>query len=62
MIANNNDRLGKKLWTDGKDGDLVKLNCYKNGREEATGISDTIEKKLKKITDKNNQLKELDYI
>ena len=48
LISKNNDRLGKKLWTDGKDGELVKLTCYKNGREEATGISDIIEQKLKK--------------
>jgi len=48
LIAKNTDRLGKKLWTDSKDGDLVKLVCYKNGREEAIGVSDVIEKKLKK--------------
>jgi len=48
LIAKNNDRLGKKLWTDGKVGELIKLTCYKNGREEATGISDIIEQKLKK--------------
>ena len=48
LIAKNKDRLGKKLWTDRKDGELVKLTCYKNGREEATGISDIIEQKLKK--------------
>ncbi len=48
LISKNNDRLGKKLWTDGKDGELIKLTCYKNGREEATGISDIIEQKLKK--------------
>ena len=48
LIAKNNDRLGKKLWTDGKDGELIKLTCYKNGREEATGISNIIEQKLKK--------------
>ena len=35
LIANNNDRLGKKLWTDSKEGELVKLSCYKNGKEEA---------------------------
>ena len=44
LIAKNSDRLGKKLWTDSKDGDPVKLICYKNGREEATGVSDIIEK------------------
>ncbi len=39
LISKNNDRVGKKLWTDSKDGELVKLTCYKNGREEATGIA-----------------------
>jgi len=48
LISKNNDRLGKKLWTDGKVGELIKLTCYKNGREEATGISDIIEQNLKK--------------
>ena len=48
LISKNNERLVKKLWTDGKDGELIKLTCYKNGREEATGISDIIEQKLKK--------------
>ena len=54
LISKNNNRLGKKLWTDGKDGELVKLTCYKNGREEATGISDIIEQKLKKKYSLNN--------
>jgi len=54
LISKNNDRLGKKLWTDSKDGELVKLTCYKNGREEAIGISDTIEQKLKKKYSLNN--------
>ena len=48
LISKNNDRLGKKLWTDGEKGELVKLTCYKNGKEEARGVSDIIEKKLKK--------------
>ena len=30
-----------------KSGELVKLNCYTTGKEEAQGISDIIEKKLK---------------
>ena len=54
LIAKNNDRLGKKLWTDSTDGELVKLACYKNGKEEATGISDIIEQKLKKKYSLNN--------
>jgi len=54
LISKNSDRLGKKLWTDSKDGDPVKLICYKNGREEAIGVSDIIEKKLKKKYSLNN--------
>ena len=54
LIAKNTDRVGKKLWTDSKDGDPVRLTCYKNGKEEATGISDIIEKKLKKKYSLNN--------
>ena len=54
LISKNNDRLGKKLWTDSLDGELVKLTCYKNGRDEATGISDIIEQKLKKKYSLNN--------
>ena len=54
LISKNNDRLGKKLWTDGKDGEPVKLTCYKNGREEAIGISDIIEQNIKKKYSLNN--------
>jgi len=54
LIANNQDRLGKKLWTDGEYGELVKLNCYKSGKDEAINISDIIEKKLKKNFSYNN--------
>ena len=54
LIAKNTDRLGKKLWTESKSGEPVKLNCYKNGREEAVGVSDIIEKKLKKKYSLNN--------
>ena len=44
LISNNNSRMGKKLWSSSDGGSLVKLNCYANGREEAIGISDIIEK------------------
>ena len=54
LISKNTDRLGKKLWTDSKNGDPVKLACYKNGRDEAVGVSDIIEKKLKKKYSLNN--------
>ena len=54
LISKNSDRLGKKLWTASQDGDPVNLSCYKNGRDEATGVSDIIEKNLKKKYSLNN--------
>ena len=33
---------------------MVKLNCFKNGKDEAIGISDEIEKNLKKKISLNN--------
>ncbi len=48
LISNNSSRVGKKLWSSSNQGELVKLNCYKTGKEEAQGISDIIEKKIKK--------------
>ena len=47
LIMNNQNRVGKTLTTTMEEGDLVKLNCFKNGKDEAIGISDEIEKKLK---------------
>ena len=44
LISNNQNRVGKNLKATMEDGDLVYLNCYKNGKDEATGISDEIEK------------------
>ena len=54
LIANNQNRVGKTLTTTMEEGDLVKLNCFKNGKDEAVGISDEIEKKLKKKYSYNN--------
>ncbi len=48
LIKNNQNRVGKNLETTKDVGDLVKLNCFKNGKDEATGVSDEIEKKIKK--------------
>ena len=48
LISNNQNRVGKTLTTTMEEGDLVKLNCFKNGKDEAIGLSDEIEKKLKK--------------
>jgi DNA helicase II / ATP-dependent DNA helicase PcrA len=48
LISNNSNRVGKKLWSSADQGELVKLNCYRTGKEEAQGISDIIEHNLKK--------------
>jgi len=50
LISNNQNRVGKTLKTDMEDGDLVKLNCFKNGKDEAIGISDEIEKIKEKFS------------
>ena len=47
LISHNKKRVGKTLRTNLNDGDLVKLNCFRNGKEEAIGLSDEIEKNLK---------------
>ena len=54
LISHNKDRLGKKLWTDGDEGERVKLNCYKNGKEEAQEVAGIIEQKIKKKDSLNN--------
>ena len=48
LISNNSGRVGKKLWSSAGQGERVKLNCYRSGKEEAQGISDIIEQKIKK--------------
>ena len=47
MISNNQNRVGKTLKSTKNKGDLVKLNCFKNGKDEAIGISDELEQNLK---------------
>ncbi|MDC1146529.1 UvrD-helicase domain-containing protein [Candidatus Pelagibacter sp.] len=54
LIANNQNRVGKTLKTTMEVGDLVKLNCFKNGKDEAIGVSDEIEQRLKKKYSFNN--------
>jgi DNA helicase-2/ATP-dependent DNA helicase PcrA len=48
LIANNQNRVGKTLVSNMEEGDLIKLNCFKNGKDEAVGVSDEIEKNLQK--------------
>ncbi len=50
LISNNEKRVGKTLESTMEDGDLIKLNCFKSGKDEATGISDEIEKIKKKFS------------
>ena len=54
LISNNQNRVGKNLITTMDEGDLVQLNCFKNGKDEAIGISDEIEKKINKKFSLNN--------
>jgi DNA helicase II / ATP-dependent DNA helicase PcrA len=54
LIENNQNRVGKTLRTTMKEGDLVSLNCFKNGKDEAIAVADEIEKKLKKNFSFNN--------
>ena len=48
LISHNQNRVGKNLETTKDEGELINLNCYKNAKDEAIGVSDEIEKKLKK--------------
>src|SRR5210317_2071050 len=54
LISNNDDRLGKKIWSDLHNGDKVRVNSFSDGRDEATGISDIIEKELIKYFSLND--------
>ena len=50
LISNNQNRVGKTLKSTMEEGELIKLNCFKNGKDEAIGISDEIEKIKKKFS------------
>ena len=53
LISNNQNRVGKTLKAQMEEGELVNLNCFKNGKDEAIGISDEIEKIKKKYSFNN---------
>ena len=53
LIENNKNRVGKNLYTNSIDGELVALECFRNGKDEATGLGDKIEN-LKKQFSLNN--------
>ena len=49
LIENNQNRVGKTLYTNQEDGELITLDCFRNVKDEATEISSTIEDFKKKI-------------
>ena len=53
LISNNQNRVGKTLKSTMEAGDLIQLNCFKNGKDEAIGVSDEVEK-IKKSFSLNN--------
>lgn len=46
VIANNSDRLGKDLWTDGSAGDLIKVYAAFNEQDEARYVISSIQQWL----------------
>ncbi len=43
LIENNQNRVGKKLFTNHDDGEKVALTCFRNVKDEATEVSSEIE-------------------
>ncbi len=54
LISKNENRLGKELISNQSQGELVKLNCFKNGKDEAISISKIIENQVSKKYRLNN--------
>ena len=54
LIENNQNRVGKTLYTNQEDGELITLDCFRNVKDEAIEISTTIENYKK-----NNSLNEI---
>ena len=48
LIENNQNRVGKTLYTNKEDGELITLDCFRNVKDEATEVSATIENYKKK--------------
>ena len=48
LIANNQGRLGKELWTDGEDGEPISLYAAFNEYDEARYVVESIESALRK--------------
>ena len=39
LISYNENRLGKKLNSNKSEGEKIRLNCFRNGKDEAIGVS-----------------------
>ncbi len=50
LIENNQNRVGKKLFTTHDEGDLVSLSCFRNVKDEAIEVGANIEKLKKKFS------------
>ena len=48
LISNNEKRVGKNLYSTKEKGEKVNLLCFRNGKDEAIGVSDEIEQRVKK--------------
>ena len=54
LIAKNQSRLGKTLWTEGEMGDKINIRTVYDGKEEAESISDEIESYQRNKNSLNN--------
>ena len=54
LISKNENRLGKELISNQNLGELVNLNCFKNGKDEAICVSKIIENEVSKKHKLNN--------
>ncbi len=54
LIINNSGRLGKELWTDVGDGELINLYAAFNEHDEARYVVETIESALKTGISRND--------
>ena len=48
LISNNENRLGKKLNSNQSQGELINLNCFKNGKDEAMVFLKSLKIKFQK--------------
>ena len=53
VILNNSSRMGKNLWTDDKNGDLIKIFCATDEVDEANFVIETIQSHITENYEKN---------